>query len=30
MREMTKAVDTVWKQEHRGVRRAGDDSPLGR
>ena len=28
MREMTKAVDTVRKQEHRGFLRAGDDSPL--
>jgi transposase len=28
MREMTKAVDTVRKQEHRGFLRAGEDSPL--
>ena len=28
MREMTKAVDTVRKHEHRGFLRAGDDSPL--
>ena len=28
MREMTKAVDTVRKQEHRAFRRAGADSPL--
>lgn len=28
MREMTKAVDTVRKQEHRAFLRAGDDSPL--
>lgn len=28
MREMTKAVDTLRKQEHRGFLRAGDDSPL--
>lgn len=28
MREMTKAVDTVRKQEHREFLRAGDDSPL--
>jgi transposase len=28
MREMTKAVDSVRKQEHRGFLRAGDDSPL--
>ena len=28
MREMTKAVDTVRKQEHRAFRRAGTDSPL--
>jgi transposase len=28
MREMTKAVDTVRKQEHRGFLRAGDASPL--
>lgn len=28
MREMTTAVDTVRKQEHRGFLRAGDDSPL--
>jgi len=27
MRAMTKAVDTVRKQEHRGFRRAGEDSP---
>lgn len=27
-REMTKAVDTVRKQEHRAFLRAGDDSPL--
>lgn len=28
MRQMTKAVDTVRKQEHRGFLRAGNDSPL--
>jgi transposase len=28
MREMTTAVDTVRKQEHRGFLREGDDSPL--
>jgi transposase len=28
MREMTKAVDTVRKQEHREFLRAGEDSPL--
>jgi transposase len=28
MREMTKAVDTVRKQEHRGFLRTGEDSPL--
>jgi transposase len=28
MRDMTKAVDTVRKQEHRGFLRAGEDSPL--
>jgi len=28
MREMTKAVDTVRKHEHRGFLRAGEDSPL--
>jgi transposase len=28
MREMTKAVDTVRKQEHRSFLRDGDDSPL--
>ena len=28
MREMTKAVDTVRKQEHRTFLQAGDDSPL--
>jgi len=28
MREMTKAVDTVRKQEHRTFLRAGEDSPL--
>jgi transposase len=28
MRDMTKAVDTVRKQEHRAFLRAGDDSPL--
>lgn len=28
MREMTKAVDTVRKQEHRAFLRAGEDSPL--
>jgi transposase len=28
MREMTRAVDTVRKQEHRGFLRAGEDSPL--
>ena len=28
MREMTKAVDTVRKQEHREFLRSGDDSPL--
>ena len=28
MREMTKAVDTVRKQEHRAFLRAGADSPL--
>jgi transposase len=28
MREMTKAVDTVRKREHREFLRAGDDSPL--
>jgi Transposase len=28
MREMTKAVDTVRKQEHRGFLRAGEDSLL--
>lgn len=28
MRDMTKAVDTVRKQEHRGFLHAGDDSPL--
>lgn len=28
MREMTKAVDTVPKQEHRGFLRVGDGSPL--
>ena len=28
MREMTKAVDTVRKHEHRGFLRAGDTSPL--
>ena len=28
MREMTKAVDTVRKQEHRSFLRAGEDSPL--
>jgi RHS repeat-associated protein len=28
MREMTKAVDTVRTQEHRGVLRDGDESPL--
>lgn len=28
MREMTKAVDTVRKQEHRDFLRAGEDSPL--
>jgi transposase len=28
MREMTKAVDTVRKQEHRGFLRIGEDSPL--
>lgn len=28
MREMTKAVDTIRKQEHRGFLRAGEDSPL--
>lgn len=28
MREMTKAVDTVRKREHRGLLRAGEDSPL--
>ena len=28
MREMTKAVDTVRKQEHRGFLRAGEESPL--
>jgi transposase len=28
MREMTKAVDTVRKQEHRAFLHAGDDSPL--
>jgi len=28
MREMTKAVDTVRKQEHRAFLRADDDSPL--
>ncbi|MBA3405093.1 MAG: transposase, partial [Gemmatimonadaceae bacterium] len=28
MREMTKAVDTVRKQEHRAFLRDGDDSPL--
>jgi transposase len=28
MREMTKAVDTVRKQEHRSFLRTGDDSPL--
>ena len=28
MRDMTKAVDTVRKQEHRAVVRAGDDSLL--
>ena len=30
MRDMTKAVDTVRKQEHREFLRAGDDSPLTR
>jgi transposase len=28
MREMTRAVDTVRKQEHRDFLRAGEDSPL--
>lgn len=28
MQEMTRAVDTVRKQEHRGFLRAGEDSPL--
>ena len=28
MREMTKAVDTVRKQEHRAFLRAGEGSPL--
>lgn len=28
MREMTKAVDTVRKRDHRWFLRAGDDSPL--
>ena len=28
MREMTKAVDTVRKQEHRAFLRDGEDSPL--
>ena len=28
MRDMTKAVDTVRKQEHRALRRDGEDSPL--
>lgn len=28
MRQMTKTVDTVRKQEHRGFLRAGEDSPL--
>jgi hypothetical protein len=28
MREMTKTVDTVPKQEHRAFLRAGEDSPL--
>jgi transposase len=28
MRKMTRAVDTVRKQEHRGFLRAGEDSPL--
>ena len=28
MRDMTHAVETVRKQEHRGFLRAGSDSPL--